>query len=128
MKHVINGVIMSAIAFMVIAVVMIISGHSVRKNELEKAVEHAAEQAIGSLDGKENEKISREEFIEIFIENLSMGIESDSEVVVSIMGADSEKGILSVRAVEEYQNPLGKAGKVEAERTIILENYSLAKP
>lgn len=119
---------MSAIAFMVIAVVMIISGHSVRKNELEKAVEHAAEQAIGSLDGKENEKISREEFIEIFIENLSMGIESDSEVVVSIMGADSEKGILSVRAVEEYQNPLGKAGKVEAERTIILENYSLAKP
>lgn len=128
MKHVINGIIMSAIAFMVIAAVMIVSGQSVRKNELEKTVEHAAEQAIGSLNEKENEEISREEFIEIFMENLAMGIESDSEVVVSIMEADPEKGILSVRAVEEYRNPLGKAGTVQAERTVILENYSLAKP
>ena len=127
MKHVINGIIMSAIAFMVIAAVMIISGHSVRKNELEKAVEHAAEQTIESLR-KKGEEISREEFVEIFIDNLSMGIRSDSEVVVSIMEADPEKGILSVGAVEEYQNPLGKAGKVETERTIILENYSVAKP
>lgn len=128
MKYVINGIIMSAIAFMVIAAVMMVSGQSVRKNELEKAVEHAAEQAIGSLNEKENEEISREEFIEIFIQNLSMGIESDSEVVVSIMEADPEKGILSVRAVEEYRNPLGKAGTVQAETTVILEKYSLTEP
>ncbi len=128
MKHVINGIIMSAIAFMVIAAVMIVSGQSVRKNELEKTVEHAAEQAIGSLNEKENEKISREEFIEIFMENLAMGIKSDSEVVVSIMEADPEKGILSVRAVEEYRNPLGKAGTVQAERTVILEKYSVTEP
>ncbi len=128
MKHVINGIIMSAIAFMVIAAVMIVSGQSVRKNELEKTVEHAAERAIGSLNEKENEEISREEFIEIFMENLAMGIESDSEVVVSIMEADPEKGILSVRAVEEYRNPLGKAGTVQAERTVILEKYSVTEP
>lgn len=128
MKHVINGIIMSAIAFIVIAVVMMVSGQSVRKNELEKALEHAAEQAIGSLVKEENKEISREEFIEIFIENLSMGIESDSEVVVSIMEADPEKGILSVRAEEEFKNPLGKVGKVQAERTVILEHYSLEQP
>lgn len=128
MKHIMNGIIMSAIAFMVIAAVMTVSGRSVRKNELEKAVEHAAEQAIERLNRKENERISREEFIEIFIENLSMGIESDSEVVVSIMEADPEKGILAVQAEAEYQNPLGKNGKVQAERTVIIENYSLAEP
>ena len=52
MKHVINGIMMSAIAFMVIAAVMIISGRSVRKNELEKALEHAAEQTIESVKVK----------------------------------------------------------------------------
>lgn len=128
MKHIMNGIIMSAIAFMVIAAVMTVSGRSVRKNELEKAVEHAAEQAIGSLNREENEGISRGEFIELFLQNLSMGIESDSEVVVAIMEADPEKGILSVQAEEEYQNPLGKNGKVQAERTVIIENYSLVKP
>lgn len=125
MKHVINGIIMSAIAFMVIAAVMIMSGRSVRKNELKKALEHAAEQTIESL--KSSQKVSREEFIEIFTENLSMGIESDSKIVVSIMKADPEKGILSVQAEAKFQNPLGNEEKVKANRTIILEKYSLEK-
>ncbi|WP_075718476.1 hypothetical protein [Roseburia sp. 499] len=125
MKHVINGIMMSAITFMVIAAVMIISGRSVRKNELEKALEHAAEQTIESV--KVKQEITREEFIEMFKENLSMGIESDSEIVVSIMKAEPEKGILSVQAEEEYHNPLGNKEKVSAERTIILEKYRLEK-
>lgn len=127
MKHVMTGIMMSAIAFMVIAAVMVVSGRSVRKNELEKTLEHAAEQAMGSLNKREDQEMSREELIEIFMENMSGGIASDGEVVVSIMKADAEKGILAVRAEEEYHNPLGKAETVRAETTVILEKYSLVE-
>lgn len=127
MKYVINGMIMAAIAFMVLATVMVTSGRSVRKNELEKALEQAAEIAVSELENQENQGISRTELLEIFNENLAMGIESDAKVNVSVMMADAEKGILSVQAEEAYQNPLGKEEKIQAERTIILENYSVAK-
>lgn len=127
MKHVVNGIILSAIAFMVIAAVMIVSGRSVRKNELEKALAHAVKYTMENLNKEESQKISREEFIQIFTENLSMGIESDSKVWVSIMKADTEKGILSVRAEEEFYNLMGKEEKIQAERTVILENYNIEK-
>lgn len=125
MKQVINGSLMFVLAFFVLATVMTVSGRSVRKNELEKSVEHAAEQTVGSLLRKENRDMSREEFIEMFTENLSMEIESDSEVIVSIMGADPQKGILSVRVEEEFHNPLGKMERVQSERTVMLEEYCL---
>lgn len=127
MKQVINGVVMTAITFMVIAAVMIASGRSVRKNELEKALEQAAEQAAEELIKKENQKITREECIEMLNNNLAMGIESDSVITVSIMAVDTEKGLISVRAEEEFQNPLGKVNRVRAERTLLLENYSMEK-
>lgn len=121
MKNVINGIVMAMITFLVMAAVMVVSGRSIRKNELEKALEQATEQAVEQLNQKGSQRISREEFLEIFKENLSMGIESDSEVVVSIMAADPEKGILSVQAEENYQNPLGNQEKIKAQRTVILE-------
>ena len=121
MKNVINGIVMAMITFLVMAAVMVVSGRSIRKNELEKALEQATEQAVEQLNQKGSQRISREEFLEIFKENLSMGIESDSEVVVSIMAADPEKGILSVQAEENYQNPLGNQEKIKAHRTVIVE-------
>ena len=121
MKNVINGIVMAMITFLVMAAVMVVSGRSIRKNELEKALEQATEQAVEQLNQKGSQRISREEFLEIFKENLLMGIESDSEVVVSIMAADPEKGILSVQAEENYQNPLGNQEKIKAQRTVILE-------
>ena len=119
MKYVIKGGIMAAIAFMVIVAAMIISGRSVRKNELENTLEHATKQTVEYL--KKNPQIDRQEFVQYFKNNLEMGIESDSEILVSIIEADTEKGILSVHAEGNFQNCLGKKEKVEADKTVILE-------
>ncbi len=125
MKYVIKGGIMAAIAFMVIVAAMIISGRSVRKNELENTLEHATKQTVEYL--KKNPQIDRQEFVQYFKNNLEMGIESDSEILVSIIEADTEKGILSVHAEGNFQNCLGKKEKVEADKTVILEKYQLEK-
>ena len=127
MKQIISGIIMTAIAFMVIISVMTISGRGIRKNELEKALEHAAEQAMKELEKQTDSEVSREEMLETVLENLSMGLESDSEITVSVMAANPEKGILSVRAEGVFQNPLGKPDKVTVEKTLILESYHLEK-
>lgn len=118
---------MGALAFMVMMSVMIISGRSIRKNELQKTLDYAAEQALEHLLKEKNSNRDSEEFIGSFVENLSAGIESDSEILISIMGIDTEKGVLSVKAEEEFWHPLGKKGKVEAEKTVIIEQYNIAR-
>lgn len=118
---------MTVLVFMIIMSVMVISGRSVRKNELEKTLNHAVKQSLKALLKEENKEVNTEEFIETFIENLSAGIESDSEIIISVMGIDTEKGVFSVRAKEEFWHPFGKKGKVEAERTVIIEQYNIEK-
>ncbi len=125
MKQVIGGGLLAAITFIVIAAMMVVSGRNIRKNELEKSLEHAVEQAVKHFAGKENKKVSREECLEILKQNLLLGIESDSEILVSIMAVDTEKGILSVEAEENFRNPLGKAETLKAVKTIVLESYRL---
>lgn len=125
MKYVINGSIMAAITFMVVAAIMVMSGRGIRKNELEKALEQAAEQAVESFENAKTPDSGREECIDTLKRNMVMSIESNSKIVISVMALDVEKGILSVRAEEEFQNPLGMAETVAAEKTIILEKYGL---
>lgn len=125
MKYVIKGSIMAAITFMVIVAVMIISGRSVRENELENTLDHATKQAVEYL--RKNPRINRQQFQQRFKESFEMGIASDSEIAVSIVKADTEKGILSVHAEANFQNCLGKKEKIEADKTVILEKYQLEK-
>lgn len=127
MKYVISGNLLAAVAFMVIAAMMVSSGRNIRKNELEKTLDYAIEQAIKPLIRNKSAQITEEICLETLKRNMLTGLESDSDITVSIMGIDVEKGILSVQAEEKFKNPLGKSESIQAERTIVLENYNLGE-
>ena len=72
---------------------------------------------------EENTPKNEEEWIIMFLQSLTIQIDSTSELTVKILEADMEKGILSVEATLVFGYIFGKTGSVTCYRTIILENY-----
>lgn len=82
-------------------------------------------QAIESLIVDEGKPASEEEWKMMFLQSLVSQIESESELTVNILEMDMEKGILSVEAILTFKHPIGTDGAVSAQRTIVLEEYSI---
>lgn len=128
MRHVILGISMAVISFLILAANVAISGRLVRQNELEQTLDAAARQAVEGLSKKEEyETEDSAQFLSEFLENFFVGIESDSDFTVSVAAANPQKGILSVRVEEDFMHINGKSGKVSSEKTVILEKYKLDK-
>lgn len=125
MKHLIFAGVMAAVSFLVLAAGMTVSGRCVRKNELQRVLDRAVEQTVEAFSERKDRVGNGKMFVEDFIKQLAQGIESDSQITIHVMGADMEKGLLSVRAEERFFHPGGIQTTVSADRTVILEQYSL---
>lgn len=113
------------ISLMVVAIVMGISGKNVRKNEMEAALNTAAEQSLEQLKIKEGYgPEAYQELIADFNRRLLLQMESDSDIQVEVFAADLQKGVLNVKIVERYHNILGKKEEITCQRTVMLEEYS----
>lgn len=119
MKNLAFGVISFFICISLIICIVTIQGKDTRKQETQEAVSNALKAAGEEL--KKDTYTSNEEFEAAFMELFLAQINSASNVTVTILESDYEKGILSVEAVETYTHPNGKTGKVACQKTIILE-------
>lgn len=125
MKHVIYGTALLAVAIMVIASVMIVSGRDVRENEMDRALNTAVEQTLEQLKKYGSYEIGDEqEMISDFEQALLMNISSDADIVVKILTADAEKGVLDVEITETYKTVNAKEKHAVCRKTVILEQYS----
>lgn len=125
MKHFIFAGVMAVISFLVLAAGMTVSGRSVRKNELQRVLDRAVEQTVEEFSLRKPKGGTQELFLDAFLKQLLQGIESDSEITVYVMGADREKGLLSVRAEEKFFHPGGIRTTVSADKTVVLEQFCL---
>lgn len=126
MKHIINGIGLFAMAVIVLATAMVLSGRTVRQNEVDRALDTAVEQTVAELQEEHTYTLdNREEFLADFVEGLLIKIESDSEIEVQVAGIDYEKGLLAIKVIEHFEHMNGKPGTVESERTVLLENYNI---
>lgn len=62
-------------------------------------------------------------FIAAFLQSLAIQINSASELTVTFLEADMEKGILSVEATLIWVHPIGTHGSVSSVMTAIMEEY-----
>lgn len=125
MKHMVYGIVLLAIAFMVIAGVMIVSGKDVRENEADKALNTAVEQTLEQLKKYGGYEIANaQELIADFQQALLLHISSDADLEVKILAADTERGILDVKITETYQTINAKKKQAVCRKTVILEEYS----
>lgn len=128
MKKIMYGMVLFGMMILTLVISMTMSGRTVRKNEIDKALDTAVEQTVAELqEGKAYTLENKNEFLADLVEGLLVKISSDSDIEVQIAGVDEAKGLLSVKVIEHFKHPNGNPGKAEAERTVVMEQYSLDK-
>lgn len=125
MKHMVYGMALLAMAVMVIAGVMVVSGKNVRENEADKALNTAVEQTLEQLKKHGSYEIGNErELIADFQQALLLHISSDADLEVKILTADTERGVLDVKITETYKTINAREKEAVCRKTVILEEYT----
>lgn len=123
MKKIMFMMLSIVIVLVMIMTVYTIDGKNIRQTELNNALNSSMESAMSQLTLAEGKPNSNEEWVAMFLESLVIQIDSASDLTVTILEADMEKGVLSVEAVLTFKHPIGSLGSVSAERHAILEEY-----
>lgn len=121
MKSFIMMTISAILGGIILMIVMTIDGRSNRSMELQSNLPSAVEETVEIMAVNQKYSINNpNEYLADFVENLSVLLDSNSGIKVEILNTDKEKGLLSIRVMEEFEHPNGKAGMVECERTVVL--------
>lgn len=124
MKNMLTAFIAALCGVVIILIGFTVYGRSTRQVELDNALKSSMEEAMTSLmyeeGGPENEK----EWKAAFLQSLAVQINSTSDLTVTFLEADMQRGILSVEAVLTWNHPIGTKGSVSSVRTVILEQYA----
>lgn len=120
MKNLIIGAASFVIALLLIMTVYTFQGREARNEEIHDGLSNALS-AAGEQMKEQGAYESDEAFETAFIQSLMQQLDSSSNVEVTVLKADSEKGIISAEVTETYEHPNGKEGKTSCKRTLILD-------
>lgn len=116
----------AAIIFMIVLVSVfvcfnLITGN-VTDNEAEVALSRSVEQALYvTLDGEAYSISNNEDFINDFLVNLAMQIQSGTDIDVRVLEVDYKEGLMDVEIKESLVYPDGEVRVVSCRKTVILE-------
>ena len=125
MKNVVTGIMMSIMMALFIIIILTTDDRIIRINEVNTALADALDESINVLDMDKYSITDTDELIADVTQGLLMQIESDAAVIVNVMDADKDKGIVTIEAVENFRKASGAAGQTAATRTIILEKQQV---
>lgn len=125
MKNIVTGVMSVIIAFMLIFIIAGFYGKTIRKQELENALNNGMQVAIEMIaEDSTYAPKSNEELIADLQQAIVMQINSQiNELTINVVAADYKKGILKVEAIVTYPHLSGGEGSVAVTKTIILDYY-----
>lgn len=123
MRNILIAFIAALIAVLIILTGFTIHGRNIRQVELDNALKFTMEDAMTSLMYEEGRPQTEEAWIEDFLYSMEVQINSLSNLMVNILEADMEHGILSVEATLRWTHPIGTKGSVSRVMTIIMEEY-----
>lgn len=104
--------------------VMVTGGTMERNMELDDNLSSVVEQTVDVLFAEKKYGINdRNEFLADLVADLSEVLDSDCDITVDVGKEDTDRGILAIRVLAEFEHPDGKAGKAECARTVIFDQY-----
>lgn len=126
MKQVVFSIVGSAVALVVVLILLSIHSRDIRQVELERNLDSAASQSLKNACVTQNTKIGdNDALVADFISNFLGRMKSDGkDIEIDIVAADIYKGILSANVRENYRHPNGKPGTITASTTSIVERES----
>lgn len=129
MKHLqlIVGIILTMGLTLIIIVTM--AGRRGRQVEIDSNLPSVVEDTVENLMLEKKYDINNyNELIADLVSNLSIDLDTDSDIMVEVLKADKEKGLLCIKVIEEYKHPNGNTGTVECERTVFLNKVDEPDP
>ena len=103
---------------------MDINAENYRKAELRYALNAAIEDTFENMMARNiYTKNDVDAMMQDFNKALLLGINSNGKIVVKLVGADMENGILDIRVENNYKKMLSGEGMVVCEKALILEEY-----
>ena len=123
MKNMLIAFIAALCGVVIILIGFTMHGRSTRQVELDNALKSSMEEAMTSLLYEEGGPENESEWKAAFLQSLVIQINSTSDLTVTFLEADMERGILSVEAVLTWNHPIGTVGTVSSTMTAIMEEY-----
>lgn len=125
MKNIITGVMSIIITFLVLFIMAALYGRTVRRIELENALNNSMQMAIEMIaeDSQYAPKSNKElvaDLHEAMIFNINSAI---TELTINVIAVDYNKGLMKVEAIAKYPHLSGGEGSVSVTKTIILDYY-----
>ena len=121
MKNILIGFFAICIFILSALGISMVSGKSIRQNELDSMVSGAVEDTMKLLvetDAIKDEK----QFVTDQIQNALISGDSKSVYQVSVYDVSKEKGFIDVEVIERYPQPF-KPGKVSVRKTAVIEDF-----
>lgn len=119
MKNAVMILVSGFLGILTLAVVLTIGGAMNRRNELQSslssAMEETVEQTVSDADLLERDMSA----VASCVEAMTLSADADSHITAEVYRADMQKGVLTMKFVEDFMHPNGDDGRAEWERTVI---------
>lgn len=123
MKNILIGFFAICIFILSALGISMVSGKSIRQNELDSMVSGAVEDTMKLLVETDAYAIKDEkQFVTDQIQNALISGDSKSVYQVSVYDVSKEKGFIDVEVIERYPQPF-KPGKVSVRKTAVIEDF-----
>lgn len=118
MKNAVIVFVSGVFGILTLLLVMTIGGRMNRSVELQSQLSNALEMTVERMMQSEIPYEAGEAAAEC-VEYMATVMDTDAELTVEVYEEDAKKGELALRMMEEFHQPGGKMGMVEAKRMVI---------
>lgn len=123
MKNILIGFFAICIFILSALGISMVSGKSIRQNELDSMVSGAVEDTMKLLVETDAYAVKDEkQFVTDQIQNALISGDSQSVYQVNVYDVSKEKGFIDVEVIERYPQPF-KPGKVSVRKTAVIEDF-----
>jgi hypothetical protein len=125
MRNIVIGICSLTFFLVLLMIGYTVTGREKRTSELENALGFAMEQAIDSLQYRdEYSPVNDEELVAVFEQQLLVQLTAEADYEVRILDVDCEKGLLSAEVTEHYTHLNGREGSITVQRLAILDQVA----
>lgn len=108
MKNIVLVITSAIIGVLTLAIVMTVGGRENRSMEINSNLPAAVEQTVANLVERKYTIDDRNEYLADFMEDLSAGLDTESDIKVEITNVDLEKRMMGIKVTETFYHPNGR--------------------